>query len=121
MFGNVPKILVFRSEICKSFFLPYCHYDLNLLEEENNAKMKILIAELLEVRVLDFEIYDDFEQKSYVAIKKNPSHKCKSKITYRFYYIKFINPYVDRKFLNSNLQYFSWENRYELGKDRDTQ
>lgn len=121
MFDNVPKILVFRSETWKSYFLPYCHYDPNLSDEKNKEKVKTLIAEQLEVNVSDFEIYDDFTQNNYVAIKKNPSHKSMSKINYRFYYIKFINPYVGRKYLNSNLQYFSWKSKYELGKDMNTQ
>lgn len=121
MFDNVPKILVFRSETWKSYFLPYCHYDPDLSDENNKEKIKGLIAEQLEVNGSDFELYDDFTQKKYVTIKKNPSHKSMSKINYRFYYIKFINPYIGRKFLNSNLQHFSWKSKYELGKDMNTQ
>ena len=121
IFDNVPKILVFRSETWKSYFLPYCHYDSNLSDDKNKEKIKALIAEQLEVNSSDFEIYDDFSQNGYVAIKKNPSHKSMSKINYRFYYIKFTNPYVGRKFFNSNLQHFSWKSKYELGKDIDTQ
>ncbi len=121
MFENIPKVLVFRSETWKSYFLPYCHFDYELSEEEIKEKVKAPIAEQLEVAISDFEIYDDFTQKTYVAIKKNPSHKSMSKINYRFYYIKFSNPYVGRRFLNSNLQYFSWKSKYELGKDMNTQ
>lgn len=121
IFDNVPKILVFRSETWKSYFLPYCHYDPNLSDEEIKEKIQLPIAEQLEVTSSDFKIYDDYTQKKYVAIKKNQSHKSMSKINYRFFYIKFVNPYVGRKFLNSNLQYFSWKSKYELAKDMDTQ
>lgn len=121
MFENIPKILVFRSETWKSFFLPYCHYDFELSDEKIKEKVKIPLAEQLEVDISDFEIYDDFTKNSYVAIKKNPSHKSMSKINYKFFYIKFNNPYMGRRFLNSNLQYFSWKSKYELGKDMNTQ
>lgn len=119
--GNVPKILVFRSEMWQSYFLPYCHYDDELSAGERKEKIKPSIAEQLEVGISDFDIYDNFSQKTYVSIKKNPIRKHMSKINYRFYYIKFNNPYVGRKFLNSNLQFFSWKSKYELGKDKNTQ
>ena len=121
MFENIPKILVFRSEVWESFFLPYCHYDNTLSDEEIKKKVKIPLSELLEINLADFEIYDDFTKKTYIAIKKNMSHQSMSKINYRFYYVKFSNPYVGRQFLNSNLQYFSWKSKYELGSDKNTQ
>lgn len=121
MFENVPKILVFRSETWKSYFLPYCHFDHEQSDDKIRETLKVPIAEQLEVGISDFEIYDDFTRKTYVTIKKNPSHKSISKINYRFYYIRFTNPYVGRRFLNSNLQYFSWKSKFELGKDTNTQ
>lgn len=121
MFENIPKILVFRSEIWESFFLPYCHYDNTLSDEKIKEKVKIPLSELLEIDLADFEIYDDFTKNTYVAIKKNISHQSMSKINYRFYYVKFSNPYVGRQFLNTNLQYFSWKSKYELGSDKNTQ
>lgn len=121
MFGSVPKILVFRSEVWESFFLPYCHFDNKLNAEEIKERVKSPLAELLEVDLADFDIYDDFSKQTYIAIKKNMSHQSMSKINYRFYYIKFNNPYIGKRFLNSNLQYFSWKSKYELGKDINTQ
>lgn len=69
----------------------------------------------------NLEIYDDFNNKTYVAIKKNPSYKSMSKINYRFYYVRFSNGYLARRFLNTNMKHFSWKSKYELAKDIDTQ
>lgn len=121
MFENIPKILVFRSETWNSYFLPYCHYDPKLTGEEIKSKIKLPLAELLEVTASDLEIYDDFNNKTYVAIKKNPSYKSMSKINYRFYYVRFSNGYLARRFLNTNMKHFSWKSKYELAKDIDTQ
>lgn len=122
IFNNIPKILVFRSETWKSYFLPYCHYDKNSTDEEIKIKVRKPLAEQLEVDEYDIDIYDDFSQKEYIVIKKNPSHKSMSKINYRFFYVKFRNQYAGRKFANSNYSnYFSWKSKYELGKDMNTQ
>lgn len=121
MFENIPKILVFRSETWNSYFLPYCHYDPKLTGEEIKLKIKLPLAELLEVTASDLEIYDDFNNKTYVAIKKNPSYKSMSKINYRFYYVRFSNGYLARRFLNTNMKHFSWKSKYELARDIDTQ
>lgn len=121
MFENIPKVLVFRSETWNSFFLPYCHYDPLLSDEQIKTKIILPLAEQLEVESSDLEIYDDFTQKTYVAIKKNPSHKSMSKINYRFFYVRFSNGYLARRFLNNNMKHFSWKSKFELGKDIDTQ
>lgn len=122
VFDNVPKILVFRSETWNSYFLPYCHYDKKSINsKEFNRNLKIPLAEILEISENDFEIYNDFTQNDYVAIKRNPSHEGKSKINYKFYYVKFNNQYVSQKFISSPNSYFSWKSKYELAKDIDTQ
>lgn len=122
VFDNVPKILVFRSETWNSYFLPYCHYDKKSVPSKDfNQNLKIPLAEILEISENDFEIYNDFTQSDYVAIKRNPSHEGKSKINYKFYYVKFNNQYVSQKFISSHNSYFSWKSKYELAKDIDTQ
>ena len=122
VFNNVPKILVFRSETWNSYFLPYCHYDKkSIYSSDFNHSLKIPLAEVLEISENDFEIYNDFTQSEYIAIKKNPSHEGKSKINYKFYYVKFNNQYIGQKFISSHNSYFSWKSKYELVKDIDTQ
>lgn len=122
MFDNIPKILVFRSETWQSYFLPYCHYNNKLkTDEEIKKSIKVPLAELLEINVNDFDIYSDFSKNEYVTIKKNPTHKSMSRINYRFYYVKFKNPYLGGKFLNGNLQHFIWKSKYELTEDKSTQ
>lgn len=122
VFDNVPKILVFRSETWNSYFLPYCHYDKKSSHSKDfNHNLKIPLAEILEISENDFEIYNDFTQSDYVTIKRNPSHEGKSKINYKFYYVKFNNQYVGQKFISSHNSYFSWKSKYELAKDIDTQ
>lgn len=122
IFNNIPKILVFRSETWQSYFLPYCHYDENLGDDEIRDKVRKPLAEQLEVDESDIDVYNDFSKKEYIVIKKNPSHKSMSKINYRFFYVKFRNQYAGRKFANNNYSnYFLWKSKYELGKDMNTQ
>lgn len=120
IFDNKSKILVFRSETWNSYFLPYCHYNEDDTNEEIKENSKSQIADILEIQPSDFDIFDDFTKNNYVTIKKNLSHDTMSKINYRFFYLKFNNPYVARKLVNSNTSHFSWKSKYELGKDIDT-
>lgn len=121
MFENTPKLLVSKSESWNSYFLPYCHYDSNLSEDEIKQKIKIPIAEQLEIDAGDFELCNDFTENTHVVIKKNQSHNSMSKINYRFYYLTFNNPYLGRRFSNGNLHHFYWKSKYELAKDTNTQ
>lgn len=122
IWDNIPQILVFRSETWKSFFLPYCHYDKKISEKEIKEKVRKPLAEQLEIDENDIEIFDDFAENKYVAIKKNPTHKKMSKMNYRFFYVKFKDQYAGRKFLNNNYShYFCWKSKYELINDMDTQ
>lgn len=121
IFNNIPKILVFRSETWQSYFLPYCHYDKNLADEEIKDKVRKPLAEQLEIDESDIDVYNDFSRNEYTVIKKNPSHKSMSKINYRFFYVKFRNQYAGRKFANNNSNYFLWKSKYELGNDMNTQ
>ena len=121
IFNNKPKILVFRSESWNSFFLPYCHYDKNTSDEQLRNDLKQPLSEILEIQLTDFDIYDSFSQKTYVTIKRNPSQNNTTKINYRFYYVKFNNAQVGRKFFNGNLQHFMWKSKHELTKDSSTQ
>lgn len=122
MFDNIPKILVFRSETWQSYFLPYCHYNNKIrTDEEIKKSIKVPLAELLEINVNDFDIYSDFSKNEYVTIKKNPTHKSMSRINYKFFYIKFKNPFLAGMFLNGNLQHFTWKSKFELTEDKSTQ
>lgn len=122
VFDNVPKILVFRSETWNSYFLPYCHYDDNTTQNKDfMQKLKTPLAEILEINENDIEIFNDFEQSDYTAIKKNPSHERKSKINYKFFYVRFNNQYVSHRFTSTQNAYFSWKSKYELSQDIDTQ
>lgn len=122
VFDNVPKILVFRSETWNSYFLPYCHYDSeNVGNTQFKYELKVPLSEVLEINENDFDIFDDFSRKDYITIKRNPSHETTSKINYKFFYVKFNNPYVTQKFLSTRNKYFSWKSKYELANDLDTQ
>ena len=122
VFDNVPKILVFRSETWNSYFLPYCHFDSAKENTENfETSLKTPLSEILEISENDFDIFNDFSKKDYVTIKRNPSHETTSKINYKFFYVKFNNPYVSQKFISSRNKYFSWKSKYELANDLDTQ
>ena len=121
VFDNIPKILVFRSESWNSYFLPYCHYDPEKIEKSDYKQgLKVPLSEVLEINENDFEIFDNFKSNDYVAIKKNPSHEGKRKITYHFFYVKFLNPYAYQRFFSGGSSYFSWKSKYELVKDIDT-
>lgn len=120
IFDNVPKMLVSWDEGWNSLFLPHCYYDPKLKDDDAIKKMKSYLAELLEIELADFEIYDDFTRNTYVAIKNNPVDKSMSRNNYRFYYVQFENTYRTRRFLNENMKYFSWKSLYELGNDTDT-
>lgn len=122
VFDNVPKILVFRSETWNSYFLPYCHYDSDRVNDADfKKKLKVPLSEVLEINENDFEIFDEFTKKEYITIKRNPSREAKSKINYKFFYVKFNNPFASQQFLISKNKYFSWKSKYELAKDIDTQ
>lgn len=122
MFKNVPKILVFRSKSwSSSYFLPYSHYNKDWDEVQIKEKLSESLAEQLEIHKTDFQIFDDFTNNTYVAIKNNPSHKSMSKINYKFFYVVFKNPYLRKKFTSSSMNHFLWQSKYELTKDVYTQ
>lgn len=121
VFDNIPKVLVFQSERWNnSYFLPYCHYDELLDEYTLKENLKVALAELLEINKQDFELYDDFKKNEYIAIKRNVSHNSDSKINYKFYYVKFINPGIRYKLLSGHSKSFFWKSKYELDNDSMT-